>query len=300
MNNRISNYFVKANTINHSQIEYVNTPIMSDAKLFIDPVLIETGISSFCKTAKIKLADYFKELHRAYYTNNDDLRKRLLLSHAQEINDSHLGYAKKYGHGNTENGLFDIFKGIDEYVNSVKISRLYELVLYIPNFAEDGMSDLLTNVLYKELSEFTLAQCKKQNIKTFKCPEERYFWDIETHSWKKYEGESLLIDDKICLLIPKEIVQTHYRFTTDNFLRSVIVENICEEAAIITKDGKKDRPHKDKVREQLIDANGSIFETIRYYAKQDNALLQQYQRIVDHKYQTMQLNDDTLDTILYS
>lgn len=54
------------------------------------------------------------------------------------------------------------------------------------------------------------------------------------------------------------------------------------------------------MREKLINTNGSIFETIQHYAKQDNSLLQQYQRIVDAKYLTMRLNDDELDTILYS
>ena len=161
------------------------------------------------------------------------------------------------------------------------------------------MSDLITNVLYKDLSDFTVQQCKKYNVETKPCPQERFYWDDKKHCWEKYTGESLVIDGKIHLLVPKEIVQTHYRFTTDNFLRSVIVENICEKSASYDKKGNKSRPPKDKTREKLLKENGTVFQTAHLYAQNDPNLLLQYQKIVNEKYQTLRITDEELDEKVY-
>lgn len=299
MSQNIANCLIKLDKPMHKTLDFVNTPISKDVRLFIDPVLIEIGDSKFCEVAKKKTADFFSELHNAYYVTNNEAHKRVLLSHAKEINDTHLGYALKYGKGNTEEGLYEIFKGIDDYISSIKIKKIFELVLYVPGFAEDGMSDLLTNVLYKELSDFTIQQCKKYNVETKPCPHERFYWDDKKHGWEKYTGESLVIDGKIHLLVPKEIVQTHYRFTTDNFLRSVIVENICEENATYDKKGNKNRPPKDKTREKLLKDNGTVFQTAHKFAQKDPKLLLQYRRIVNEKYQTLRITDDELDERVY-
>lgn len=299
MKNHVTNYLFDKEKPLHKEIEFVNTTFR-DTKLFIDPVLIEIGISDFCLNAKEIIADFFKEFYKAYYKDNDFSKKQYLLKHAQEINDSHLGYGNKYGHGNTETGLINIFKGIEEYIASIRINHLYELALCIPNFAEDGMSDLLTNILYCELSKFTINQCDKHNVKTEKIPVERFYWDINKHEWKKYCGKSLVINGKPFLLIPKEITQTRYRFTTDNFLRSVIVENICEETATYDDANKKVRQPKDKVREKLIRENGTVFNTIINHTAKNQSLLNQYNKLVKEKYKSLMLSDETLDNILYN
>ena len=295
----ISDHLLKVHSPKHEEISFVNTKVNSDTTLFIDPVLIEIGTSNFCNRAKKVLKDFFDQFYNAYYITNNSADKIQLFSHAREVNDSHLGYAKRYGHGNTEDGLIEIFKGVEDYIGN-NITRLFELVLYVPGFAEDGMSDLLTNVLYKELSEFTLSECKQNNVITKKSSSERYYWDTEIHNWKKYEGESLVLDNEIFLLIPKEIVQQRYRFTCDNYLRSVIVENICQDAAVYDEKTKKEiRPPKDSVRERLIKENGTLFETIKKFSLNNEKLLAEYQRIVDNKYKTLILSNEELDSIIY-
>ena len=119
----------------------MNTAISRDEQPFIDPVLIEAG-TSFLRHCEKKTADFFSLLHAAYYVASKEEHKKNLLKHAREINDIHLGYAKKHGKGNTEEGLYEIFKGIDDYITSIEINRMFELVLYVPEFAEDGMSDV--------------------------------------------------------------------------------------------------------------------------------------------------------------
>lgn len=295
----MSDFLFSKHSPKHKDIAFINSYVNRDVKLFIDPVLIQIYKSSFCDKVRSKLNDFFNELFIAYYDTKDESRKKYLLKHAREINDSHLGYATEYGHGNSEEGLYEIFKGIDDYINGTKLHRTYELALFVPGFAEDGMSDLITNILYKELSEFTKEQCDKYGYKTCKCPKDRYYWDDTTHSWQKYYGESMIIENEICVLIPKEIVQSRYRFTADNYLRSVIVENICEKNAVYDEKGNKYRTPKGITRDKLIEENGSVFETIVYYTNIDGTLLDQYQKIVFEKYKESKLLDDKLDDIVY-
>ena len=299
MDNRISNYLIKNNMPRHNQIDFVNISVQKDTHLFIDPVLIDTGNTEFCKEAKIITNGYFNALYETYYNYGSDTRKRYLLKYAQEINSTHIGYAKRNGQGNTESGLFNVFKGIDNYINSIRLKRTFDIVLYVPNFAEDGMSDLLTNILYKKLSEFTLEQCKKYGFPTSPCIDNRFFWNPLTQNWEKYTGESMIINGKTILLVPKEIVQYRYRFTCDNYLRSVIVENICEDRAIISKDGKKLRPKKDDIRSQLINENGTIFLAIKNLTQNKTHFLDQYHKLVDEKYKSLQMSDEELDKIVY-
>lgn len=147
-NARISNHLLGENEIGHNRIDFVNTPILGDAKLFIDPVLIDINPSGFCKKSKIIIDDYFRHLYNEYYITNDKYEKQKLLMHAREINDTHLGYAKRHGKGHTKDGLYEIFKGIEEYINSIKISEMFELALYTPNFAEDGMCRIYLLIFY--------------------------------------------------------------------------------------------------------------------------------------------------------
>ncbi|MBE7057077.1 MAG: hypothetical protein E7388_06540 [Ruminococcaceae bacterium] len=300
-NKKISSILIKENSPSHQDIEFVNSNISGDIRLFIDPVLIEVGKTDFCTKAKLVLDDFFKEFYKAYFIDNDNTRKKDLLSHAKEINDSHMGYANKYGHGNTDDGLMKIFSGVEDYIKRIKISRIFELVLFVPNFAEDGMSDLITNVLYKELSDFTLKICQKYKIKTSMCPDERYYWSYQTHNWEKYTGHSLVVEGKSHLLIPKEIVQKNFKFTVDNYLRSVIVQNICDDAAYYDNTTKKEiRPlAKEKVREQLIQKYGSALEIIKDFSEKNENLLKQYQTIVTNKYSALQLSDNELDVTVY-
>lgn len=100
--------------------------------------------------------------------------------------------------------------------------------------------------------------------------------------------------------LSKEIVQPRYHFTADDFLRSVIVENICKDRATYGKKGNKIRPPKGKVREELLNENGTVFNTVHKFAENDSRLSSQYREIVHNKYRTAKLSDDGLDSLIYN
>lgn len=295
----ISEYLTDKKEISHKKIDFVNTRTERDTKLFIDPVLIELGETEFCEKAKEVVYDYFNHFFIKYHNGESKQNKLELLKCGREVNYTHLGYAKRNGKGNTKEGLYTIFEGVEEYIDRYKLSRSLDLPLFITGFAEDGMSDLLTNILFKELSDFTSKQCKHFNVEMQSKSLNHCYWDIESHLWKEYNGNYLLIEEKPFLFVPKEIVQKHYIYTSDSFLRSVIAEHICEERAIIDKKGKKIRPNKTDVKKELIEKYGDAHKVVKHFVNEDKELLNEYHRIVDKKYETRCLSDDELDKIVY-
>lgn len=150
----------------HSHFEFVDINVLDDQALFIDPCLIETQRGPWNNNATKLLDNFFNKFHEAY-RNDDTLKKLELLSSAREINFTKLGYGKgDNGHGNTAEGLLVTFKNLVSLtVNIPSITKEMDLPVTISGFNEDGLSDMITNILHLQLNEFTLEQLAIANVK---------------------------------------------------------------------------------------------------------------------------------------
>lgn len=74
------------------------------------------------------------------------------------------------------------FKPLEKLVSDIStIKKAQDLLIFLPGFAEDGMSDLLTNILHELLNEFTIQQMQLYDIKS-NAEIEFYSWDCS--QWK--------------------------------------------------------------------------------------------------------------------
>lgn len=91
---------------------------------------------------------FFDCLFSTYRHHNTKLIK-LLLPHAGEQNGTRLGYGRgDNGKGNTAEGLEKIFCPLEELITKIKtISKPEDLSVFIPGFAEDGMSGFIDKYL---------------------------------------------------------------------------------------------------------------------------------------------------------
>lgn len=191
----------------HENFEFVDVAVNDDNLLFIDPCLIERWNNAWAIKAMKHINSYFDKLFKAYNTcNRKDMK--CLLSHAGEQNATRLGYGNgDNGKGNTADGLLEIFQPLEQLISSIRtIGKAEDLPLLIPGFAEDGMSDLLTNILHECLNEFTMEQMHKYGIlsngtKTF------YTWDMHAGEWKKVEKPVYLSTAKNCFLFLKILLE---------------------------------------------------------------------------------------------
>lgn len=281
----------------HSQFEFVDICLNHDNKIFIDPLLILYGNSLFCNRTKGIVEVYFKELIQAYRENRLD-RVRELFQYGGEINHTKTGYGNgRNGHGSTVEGLIKIFKEFPKILKEVPfIDNVEDLVIYLPGFAEDKMTDLLVNILHDQLNDFTISVAKKRGMKDFV---ETEFWTFDEKLKKsiKVKRESLVINGEKILLCPKEIVTNRYIFGAEDFFRKIIIESEREKGEYRDMKGNP-LPKKDVI--QLMSKKGKPDWRYHEIRKNEKLLAKYHTKLFyDYRENARCLTDEELDEILY-
>lgn len=285
-------------------IDFVNIKIDKDTKLFLDPSLIQgqsTGSSelqAWMKNSHECINSFFECLFAAY-RNDDETRLLNLLSYAHEPHETNLGLSSNSpkGKGNTELGLLNIFKNIKTLLEEELIENVMDTCVFIEKFAEDGMSDLVTNILRKHLYEFTMDQCAKFNIEVSNEDSEiGYYWDGLDQEWKMLIGKKLVNEHKkdSILLVPKTIVQSSYTYSIGEFFQKKILSelqeqelrnrsNLCKETiskkgvrkifppakTLVCKEIVGDTPHKEFATEYTLN-NKKLIADFRIDMEKEN------------------------------
>lgn len=292
---KISEYF-KLPT-GHCNFEFVDIDTSSDTELFIDPCLIETANDVFCKKCQEVINDYFDNFYNLYRNKCSYTEKINMFSHAHEINATKLGYGSgDNGKAKTAEGMFETFEGLNNLVDkSIPFEKAIDLPLFIRDFAEDCLSDMLTNVLFKELSEYTLHQCEVYSIPVEDVTEDFYYWDSALHEWAQYRGKGLYIGKKLVLLVPKHIVRHNYYYNTEQYFRSMILTKKQQEETVVDENGKEYAPTKKSIRESLIKSNGDVLAVSESETELDPSLLQRHHDLISTAYLNRGMSNIELD-----
>ncbi|SNV54750.1 MULTISPECIES: hypothetical protein [Veillonella] len=283
----------------HSNYDFADVAVNSDNLLFIDPVLIETKKNKWCKEAKEIITSFFDELYKAYKENNRKRKKELLL-HAREQNATHLGYGSgSNGKGNTAEGLLNLFKPLEKLITKIPtIEKDVDLVVLLPGFAEDGLSDLLTNILHKHLNDYTLEQMKKYGMNSIET-KKFWSWNQEKAYWEELEKPVCCVDGRELLLVPKCILRKNYLFGTGQYFSRIIIERIREEGGYMI-DGKP-IPKKEIIKSKRHSGKYWQYNEVTSYTQKNNDALDEYHKELPNYYSEKysRLSDSQLDEIIY-
>ncbi len=244
-------------------------------------------------------------------------RIKELLSHASEPNETNLGMrtSSDTGKGTTEEELTKLF--LDFYAIVRKNPGLninpMELCLYIKNFAEDKMSDLITNIIRNVLYKFTYAECQKWNIPLKPVVEDLgYFWDYTTLQWKKLYGQALKVEGRKIVLVPKRIVRKQYIFNVEGFIQKYILkvlqdEHVAERSDMcrykILKDGTEKiyPPTKKILSKKFVYGTVHKYFALNFSATHMDARDWYYDEVLKQIQQGVgELTDSQLDSFVYS
>lgn len=283
----------------HLNYAFVDVVVNDDNLLFIDPILLETARDRWCQGANATVQSFFNEFYEAYRTK-DQVKKEELLSHAGEQNGTRLGYGRgDNGKGNTKQGLLNIFSPLDSILQDIStIKKAEDLAVLIPDFAEDGLSDLLTNVLHDQLNQFTSEQMKKYGIESNSLLS-FWTWDKENFCWKEIERPSYCINGKELLVVPKHIVRKKYLFSTSQYFNRIILERIREDGGYMN-DGKP-IPKREIVKAKRYSGEHWQYDEAVSYTKKDNDALNEYHHKLPVFYAEYgySLEDEELDEFVY-
>ncbi len=278
----------------HSAIDFVDIRTDSDTELFIDPCLIELGTDVRSRYACSIFHDFADTLFTEMRSHQWDATS--LLDDGHEINAIKLGYGNgRNGKGKTADGLSDCFYGLKQLANGIpSISQIQDLSVFVQDFAEDSMSDLLANLLHRVLCEFTHEQMEKYGVSPNRVQQVRS-WNPVHHNWTISQEPCWLCEGHPILLVPKQWVRPNFLFSAHQYLCCVIIERL------------QHTPEYDGLSKKDIHAQLS---RTTYHWEYDRAihetmeapdLLSEYHRRMLSFYQRKGgiLTDDDLDRIVY-
>lgn len=288
--------------IGHFNLEYVDIDANRDTTLFIDPCLIEVGKSSFCIEAARVMKDYFDGLYSLYRNHSTTNEKLNYYQHCHEINATKLGYGSGLnGKAKTAFGMIETFRGLQELIDAnISLEKAIDLPIFIQGFAEDCLSDMLTNILFLQLSKFTISICKKHSYSLKKVSSPHYYWDMTDHLWKEYDGEGMFVNGNLILLVPKDIVRHNYYYNADQYFRSVILERIQEERTTYDTNGKAIKPTKKSIKEAELKSHTDVLDILKDKTIDQPNLLDLHHQRLNSSYSGKSMSNGELDYWVYN
>lgn len=151
-----------------------------------------------------------------------------LVAFGKEPNETKLGLSieQSQGKGSKPESLYRIFKTISVQCLIEKgiVKNPSELCIFVSNFAEDRMSDLITNIIRGQLYKFTIEQCNKHSILlSSKACKIGQCWDVRTKKWISLDGTPLIINGRKILLVPKIIVRRKFIISAAQYIQKHVL-----------------------------------------------------------------------------
>lgn len=212
----------------HFNISFVDVCTDDDTKLFIDPCLIELRKDDRSREAATLIADFEDTLYAEMRSGRWDSTH--VFDEAHEIHDTKLGYGNgQNGKGKTSDGMRESLNRLCLLANRIpEISRIQDMSVFVEDFAEDCMSDLLTNILHRVLCEFTAEQMKLYGVEPAGVYQVKS-WSCADHGWMSSKQPYWLINGRRILLVPKYWVRKGFLFKAHQYLYGVIIERMRNE-----------------------------------------------------------------------
>lgn len=214
------------------ELDFVDIDINKDTPLFIDPYFLSIRKDKWSTDASRTLKSFF-ESFIYLIRNGKENDARSLFSFLHEPNETRLGLSKgrPRGNGMGDGDADKLFESIktSKAVNSGLVEDLEDFKFFIPGIGKDKISDMSTNIIRRHLLDYTKQQCILWGIPLTKNINVGFWWDRKTKSWVTKHDESLVIDNKLVLLVPKGIVSYCKHITADKYFNAFVLEFLKHE-----------------------------------------------------------------------
>lgn len=282
--------------LDQKSLEFVDVDVERDVELFIDPCWIHILDGKWFKEASVTIFSFFEHIINLYEAGKKAEAKALFNS-AHEPNETCLGMSRGYpdGTGASSEMLANVFEVItaEKMIEKGLIQQIEDLPVFIDNFDKDRLSDLVTNLIRKHLVEFTKQQCELHEIPLTAGVKIGSYWNKDLKKWDVVTDEALMIDGKIKLLVPKQIVVKNYRNSAKHYCRRYVLvkrreEHIREGSSLVKRETLKDGKIKvtvvldDIEREERKNLGKKQKEYVREITEDDPELMERFRKEMKH------------------
>ncbi|MFD3266334.1 hypothetical protein [Phenylobacterium ferrooxidans] len=215
-----------------AELDFVDIDTDTDTRLFVDPYAIDIRGDAWSSDCSRHLRSFFNALIGAL-RNNDDARAEHLASHLHETNETFLGLSKgrPQGRGIGRDQALQILDALkrSRAVASGLLSELAEAELFIEGIGSDKISDLTTNILRGPLLHYTREQANLWNMPLTANVALSPIWDPNREDWIQAPRETLVIDGKPVILVPKFSVRKILTLNSQEFYNNHMISYLRQE-----------------------------------------------------------------------
>lgn len=206
----------------HQDIDFIDIDLSTDTELYLDPTLIDVLPTPWCKETKKIINDYFENVFDACH-RKDYARLYDIVACGKEPNETKLGVSieQSCGKGSRPENLYKIFRSVaeDTLVEDGLVKNPAELCIFVDNFAEDRMSDLITNVIRRQLYKFTVMECEKYGVELGEKIEKLGpYWNAKLQKWEQLNDHPIMVNGRKILLVPKIVTRRKFILTVRQYL----------------------------------------------------------------------------------
>lgn len=214
------------------ELDFIDIDVNKDTPLFIDPYFLSIRKDRWSVDASRTLKSFFETFIQLIRRGKDD-DARMLFSFLHEPNETRLGLSrgKPRGNGMGDGDADKLFHSIktSKAVNSGLVEDLEDFKFFIPGIGKDKISDMSTNIIRRHLLDYTKQQCVLWNIPLTKNINVGHWWDRKTRTWVMDYDESLVVNGKLTLLVPKGIASFCKHTTSDKYFNKFVLEFLQNE-----------------------------------------------------------------------
>ncbi len=209
-------------------MDFVDVDTRTDTPLYIDPYAISIRNDPWSVECHSHIIDYFQIVIDAI-RRNEDAKAQELLSYLHEPQETHFGVSIDGLKGRGIGGLqsLEIFRALkgSRAVQTGFLKDLEDCALMIEGVDRDKVSDIATNIIRRQLIEYTQDQCRLLGIPMTTKPS-GFFWDMHDHVWKNEILEVPLCAGSPILFVPKSIVRVSLILNYGEYYAKDIMEHL--------------------------------------------------------------------------
>ena len=267
------------------ELDFVDIDFDQDIPLFIDPYFLRLRTDQWSVTATRYVDSFFQHFINLMAAGKHSAALDLF-SHLHEPNETCMGLSKGKPRGNGVGNkdslrIFDSIKESKAAITGI-LEDLEDFRLFIPGVDKDKLSDMTTNVIRKQLVEYTKQQCLLWGIPLRPSVSAGFVWDYVNARWTPCYDDMLVVDGRKILLVPKGIVSFCRKHTPEKYfnqfvleylqheeikLRSGLVQKRGDGTLFVTKKSLKERiPYSKEYLAEFTQSHPEIFKDFKQYA----------------------------------
>lgn len=261
--------------INLSQplLDFVDVDLEMDFPLYVDPIGFINPIDRFAEECQADISDFFQAVLNAILAGDDAAGEELLAA-LQEPNETHFGVSTGVprGRGIGRRQAQQILENLKNSpaARTGLLTDLTDCALFIDGIGADKVSDITTNIIRRNLIDYTQQQFERLGIPIENNVPTGRLWMRGEGRWNNDEFDRIpIVNGHRLLLVPKRYVRwrggmqqlsmRYYNHFVTNFIKEEQLRTNGHLVRVVqTKKGPKQKVFKEDIAKDIPPTKSNI------------------------------------------